>query len=107
LPSTRRTGRLDNGIGERRPDGVAVDAEGLGEVGDGDDDTAAQPDALEVAAADELVGRGATYAEDLAGLLDGEGMVMAHAWVGREAPRIPRINPCRPGSPVREVHHRG
>src|SRR5690606_11474064 len=60
-------------VAERRPDGVAVDAEGLGEVGDGDDDAAAEADALEVAAPDELVGGGATDAEDLAGLLDGEG----------------------------------
>jgi len=49
-------------------------------VGDGDDDAAAEADALEVVAADELVGGGAADAEDLASLLDGEGegMVMAH-----------------------------
>jgi hypothetical protein len=62
------------------PHGVSVDAEGLGEVGDGDDDAAAEADALEVAGADELVGGGAADAEDLAGLLDGEGegMIVAH-----------------------------
>jgi hypothetical protein len=39
-----------------RSDGVAVDAEGLGEMGNGHDDPAAETDALEVAAAGELVG---------------------------------------------------
>lgn len=38
-------------------------------MGDGDDDAAAEADALEVVAADELVGGGAADAEDLAGLL--------------------------------------
>lgn len=50
-------------------------------MGDGDDDAAAEADALEVAATDELIGGGAPDAEDLSGLLDGEGegMVMVHA----------------------------
>lgn len=49
LPAVHR--RRENG-----PDSFAVDAEGLGEVGDRDDDAAAEADALEVAATDELVG---------------------------------------------------
>jgi hypothetical protein len=53
-------------------------------VGDGYNDAAAEADALEVAAADELVSRGATDAEDLGGLLDGEGewLLGGHAPVG-------------------------
>jgi hypothetical protein len=53
-------------------------------VRDGDDDASAEADALEVAAADELVGGGSADAEDLGGLLDceGEGLVRAHAYVG-------------------------
>lgn len=94
---------------ERRPDRGAVDAEGLSEVGDGDHDAPTETNALEVARPHELVGGRAADAEDLAGLLDreGEGMVVAHVGVGRETAAIPRRNPCRPGSPVRAVHHRG
>lgn len=85
---------------ERRPDRGAVDAEGLSEVGDGDHDAPAEADALEVAAADELVGGRAADAEDLAGLLDGEGegegMIGSHTYVGREWPGKPRRDPWRP-----------
>ena len=98
LPQHLRTGRLGDGTRDGGPHGVAVDAEGVGEVGDGDDDAAAEADALEVAAADEFVGRGTTDAEDLAGLFDGEGegMIGSHTYVGREWPGKPRRNPWRP-----------
>jgi len=83
VPDGRNAGQSDRlwlGTGERGPHGIAVDAEGLGEVGHRHDDAAPEADALEVAASDELVGRGAADAKDLARLLDseGEGMVMAH-----------------------------
>jgi hypothetical protein len=71
--------------GEHGPHGIVVDAETLGEVRDWDDDSAAEADVLEVAGADEFVGGGAADAEDLGGLLDGEGegLVVRHALVGR------------------------
>lgn len=87
-----RPGRRDTSGTRRRrsfrnehvPHGVAVNPEGLGQVGDGDDDATAEADALEVAAADELVRGRSADAEDLGRLLDGEGegLVGAHAHVG-------------------------
>lgn len=49
-----------------------------------DDNAATKADALQVAAADELVGRRAADTEDLGGLLDGEGqrLVGVHVLVG-------------------------
>lgn len=107
---SRRADQLSvgGGGGERGPDGVAVDAEGLGEVGDGDDDATPEADALQVAAADELVCGGTPDAEDLSGLLDGEGegVIGSHTPVGRERGRKPRTSPYRPTGPVRGVLHR-
>jgi hypothetical protein len=69
-----------NPLVEGGPHGFAVDAEGLGEVGDGDDDPPAEADARQVATTHELVCRRAADAEDLGGLLDGEreGMIGSH-----------------------------
>jgi hypothetical protein len=69
------------------PHGGALDAEALGEVGDGNDDAAAEADTREVAAADELVRSGAADAKNLRRLLDGEGerLVRPHAHVGSRA----------------------
>jgi len=48
------------------------DAELVGQVRDGDDDATAEPDALDLARPDELVGGGAGDAEDGGRLVDGE-----------------------------------
>nr|WP_229022904.1 hypothetical protein [Actinomarinicola tropica] len=49
-------------------------------MSDGNHDAPAEADALQVTAADELVGGGAADAEHLAGLLDGESewMIASH-----------------------------
>lgn len=76
--------RIDGRRGKSGPDRVSIDAEPRREVSHWNDDASTEADALEVAAADELIGGRATDAEDLGRLLDGdgEGLVRSHAHVG-------------------------
>lgn len=66
------------------------DAQALGKVRRRDNDAPSQPDALEVARADELVGGRAADTEGTARFLDGEceGMFGSHALLGHRAAQI-------------------
>lgn len=96
------------GFFSRREDGqhdVAAEAEPFCDLSDGDDESAAEAEAGDVTGVDEFVGGRAADAEELGGLLDGDGEgvvdVVLHDLLGR--PTTVDL-PTHLGF-VRPVHH--